>query len=83
MKLQINTMIQWFKHPNDTAMPKMQAEKLAIYYDICGRGEPPVPVLQDLPPLPLPAPMDPAAANESIPEFDDIRNLASIDLFML
>ncbi len=76
---ELNTMIQWFKRPNDTAMPTKKAEKLARYYDICGRGDPPVPVLQDLPPLPLPAPIDSAAANESVPAIDDHQNFASID----
>ncbi len=66
---ELNTMIQWFKHPNGTAMPTMKAEKLAQYYDICGRGDPPASILRDLPPLPLPAPIDSAAGNglEALP----------------
>jgi len=66
---ELNTMIQWHKRPDDAAMPSKKADKLARYYDICGRGDPVAPTLpielvppaqleedddDDLPPLPAP-----------------------------
>jgi len=49
----INTMLQWYKNPSDTAMPTKKADKLARYYQICMRGDPTGPELLQLPP-PLP-----------------------------
>jgi hypothetical protein len=66
---ELNTMIQWHKRPDDAAMPSKKADKLARYYDICGRGDPVAPTLpielvppaqleedddDELPPLPAP-----------------------------
>jgi hypothetical protein len=45
---ELNTMIQWHKRPDDSAMPSKKAEKLARYYDICGRGEPVAPKILGL-----------------------------------
>ncbi len=39
----LNTMIQWHKHPEDSAMPNKKAEKLARYHEICGGSEPAAP----------------------------------------
>jgi hypothetical protein len=63
---ELNTMLQWYKNPNDTAMPTKKAEKLARYYQICNRGDPLEPEIQPLPPLPPPqAPVD--SSNEEEP----------------
>ena len=66
---ELNTMIQWHKRPDDAAMPSKKADKLARYYDICGRGDPVAPTVpielvpptqleqdddDELPPLPAP-----------------------------
>jgi hypothetical protein len=60
---ELKTMIQWHKRPNDAAMPSKKAEKLARYYDICGRGNPVAPTVMredtpmltaTLPPVPEP-----------------------------
>jgi hypothetical protein len=53
---ELNTMIQWHKRPDDAAMPSKKAEKLARYYDICGRGNPVAPTVlaATLPPAPEP-----------------------------
>jgi len=58
---ELNTMIQWYKRPNDSAMPPKKCDKLARYREICGRADPQPPQLQNepttaslpLPPLPL------------------------------
>jgi hypothetical protein len=58
---ELNTMIQWYKRPNDSAMPPKKCDKLARYQEICGRADPQPPQLQNepttaslpLPPLPL------------------------------
>ena len=70
---ELNTMIQWHKRPDDSAMPSKKAEKLARYYEICGRGEPVAPNIlglqpqeehQEIPePPPLPEPDLVAAAD--------------------
>jgi hypothetical protein len=70
---ELNTMIQWHKRPDDSAMPSKKAEKLARYYEICGRGEPVAPNIsglqpqeehQEIPePPPLPEPDLAAAAD--------------------
>ncbi len=48
---ELNTMLQWYKNLSDTAMPTKKAEKIARYYQICNREDPPEPELQPLPPL--------------------------------
>jgi hypothetical protein len=62
-------MINWDKRPDDAAMPSKKTDKLARYYDSCGRGNPVAPTLpiqlvppawleedddDELPPLPAP-----------------------------
>jgi hypothetical protein len=32
---ELNTMLQWYKSPSNTAMPSKKADKLARYYQIC------------------------------------------------
>jgi hypothetical protein len=66
---ELNTMIHWHKRQDDAAMPSKKADKLARYYDSCGRGNPVAPTLpielvppawleedddDELPPLPAP-----------------------------
>ena len=63
---ELNTMLQWYKNPNDTAMPTKKAEKLARYYQICNQGDLLEPEIQPLPPLSPPqAPVD--SSNEEEP----------------
>ncbi len=57
---ELNTMIQWHKQPDDAAMPSKKAEKLARYYDICGRGEPVAPTVMGEDTLLLAATLPPA-----------------------
>ena len=52
-------MLQWYKRPDDAAMPNKKANKLARYHEIKGRSDPPIPQLSapqreisPLPPLP-------------------------------
>ncbi len=80
-------MIQWHKCPDDSVMPSKKAEKLARYYEICGRGEPVAPNIsglqlqeehQEIPePPPLPEP-DLAAAVDC-----DGRDADAVLLLML
>jgi hypothetical protein len=56
---ELNTMLQWYKRPDNAAMPNKKADKLARYHEIKGRGDPPIPQLSapqlqisPLPPLP-------------------------------
>jgi hypothetical protein len=63
-------------------MPEKKADKLAHYYQICNQGDPLVPELQLLPPLPPPpAPID--SSNEDtqtaidVSLFDDNESTAS------
>jgi hypothetical protein len=75
---ELNSMLQWYKHGTDTAMPTKKAEKLARYHQICNRGDPPEPELHPLPPLPPP---QPASKDEphNLPVLDDDRSGARID----
>jgi len=51
---ELNTMLQWYKSPSNTAMPSKKADKLARYYQICNRSkDPPEPEFLLLPPVPL------------------------------
>jgi hypothetical protein len=50
---ELNTMLQWYKNLSDTTMPTKKAEKIARYYHICNREDPPEPELQPLPPFQL------------------------------
>jgi hypothetical protein len=58
---ELNTMIQWYKCPNNSTMPPKKCDKLARYREICGCADPQPPQLQNglttvsllLPPLPL------------------------------
>lgn len=42
---QLHTMIQWYRHPEDAAIPSKKADKLTRYFEICGRGDPAEPSL--------------------------------------
>jgi hypothetical protein len=69
---ELNTMIQWFKRPDDTAMPPKKKDKLARYRDICGRGDP-------LPPQ-LPTPMAAVPSLLSLPPaVTDLPELVAAD----
>jgi hypothetical protein len=46
---ELNTMLQWYKCPNDSAMPPKKCDKLARYQEICGRADPQPPQLQNEP----------------------------------
>jgi hypothetical protein len=67
---ELNTMLQWFKRPSDTAMPNKKSDKLARYRDICGRAEPQPPelpqdLMSDMPPLPPPPPPLPVGQQDT------------------
>ena len=52
----LNTMMQWYKRPEDGAMLSKKADKLTRYHEIKGRGDPPMPqpiqmTIAPLPPL--------------------------------
>jgi hypothetical protein len=56
MVSEVNTMMQWYKQPEDGDMPSKKADKLARYHEIKGRGDPPMPqpiqiTIAPLPPL--------------------------------
>jgi hypothetical protein len=52
----LNTMMQWYKRPEDGAIPSKKVDKLARYHEIKGHGDPPMPqpikiTIAPLPPL--------------------------------
>jgi hypothetical protein len=65
---ELTTMIQWYKRPDDTAMPGKKADKLARYYDICARGDPVAPKITTI--IPLPTGDDDADDPPLLPELD-------------
>ncbi len=79
---ELNTMIQWFKHPDDTAMPPKKTDKLTRYLNICGCGDPVPPQLPTLmPSVPslLPLPPRPPAVND-LPELAAADDLCKLEL---
>jgi len=76
---ELNTMIQGYKRPSDSAIPPKKCDKLARYREICGRADPQSPqppteftaaslLLPPLPPLPpLPLAQEEAMQRETIP----------------
>jgi hypothetical protein len=64
---ELNTMLQWYKNPSDTAMPSKKSDKLARYHQICNRGDPPEPELLPLPPLPTPQ-LATASTEDAVPD---------------
>ncbi len=74
---ELNTMIQWYKRPDNSAMPTKKPDKLARFLDICGRGDPDPPQLPtlmlSLPPL-LPMPQATESAVNDLPELVDAND---------
>lgn len=42
---ELTTMIRWYKQKTDAKIPSKKSDKLVRYFEICGRGDPPVPEL--------------------------------------
>jgi hypothetical protein len=67
---ELNTMIQWYKFPDDAAMPSKKIDKLARYHEICGRVDPTPPQL----PTELSVAMPLLPPTAQLPELSDVTN---------
>jgi hypothetical protein len=67
---ELNTMIQWYKRPDDAAMPSQKNDKLARYHEICGCVDPTPPQLPTE--LSVGIPLVPPTAQ--LPELSDVAD---------